>query len=153
MSTTVASFETVDPATGEILGTFPIAGGDEVDAAVDAARRAQREWAALDPTTRTKILLRVAELVEEHADELAELESRDVGKPLAEARSRDVKFAAQIWLYYSGWPTKLLGTTNPASPGVFTYTLREPVGVIGVITPWNFPLTIASWKLAPALAC
>ena len=153
MSTAVASFDTVDPATGEVLGTFPIAGAEDVDAAVAAARQAQREWAALDPTARTKLLVHVAQLVEEQGDELAELESRDVGKPLTEARSRDVKFAAQIWLYYSGWPTKLLGTTNPASPGVFTYTLREPLGVVAAITPWNFPLTIASWKVAAALAC
>lgn len=153
MSTTVASFDTVDPATGEVLGTFPIAGRDDIDATVEAAGRAQREWAAVDPTARTRILVRLAQLVDDHADELAELESRDVGKPLAEARSRDVEFAAQIWLYYSGWPTKLLGTTNPANPGVFTYTLREPVGTVAAITPWNFPLTIASWKIAPALAC
>jgi phenylacetaldehyde dehydrogenase len=99
------------------------------------------------------VLFRVAQLVEQHADELAELESRDVGKPLAEARSRDVRFTAQTWLYYAGWPSKILGTTNPAAPGIFTYTLREPLGVVGVVTPWNFPMTIASWKIAPALAC
>jgi acyl-CoA reductase-like NAD-dependent aldehyde dehydrogenase len=102
---------------------------------------------------RTRVLLRLAALIEEHADELARLESRDVGKPLAEATGRDLPFTVQTWLYYAGWPTKILGTTNPAKPGVFTYTLREPLGVVGVITPWNFPLTIASWKLAPALAC
>jgi acyl-CoA reductase-like NAD-dependent aldehyde dehydrogenase len=156
VSTAVArtsSFETVDPATGEVLATLPLAGATEVDAAVEAAREAQPAWERLDPTDRTRILFRVAELVEEHAEELAELESRDVGKPLAEARSRDVRFTAQTWLYYAGWPTKILGTTNPATPGVFTYTLREPLGVVGVITPWNFPMTIASWKLAPALAC
>jgi acyl-CoA reductase-like NAD-dependent aldehyde dehydrogenase len=153
VSTAVASFDTVDPATGEVLATLPLAGEDEVDAAVAAARAAEPVWAALDPTERTRLLLRVASLVEEHADELAELESRDVGKPLAEARSRDVKFTAQTWLYYAGWPTKIVGTTNPAAAGVFTYTLREPVGVVGAITPWNFPMTIASWKIAPALAC
>jgi acyl-CoA reductase-like NAD-dependent aldehyde dehydrogenase len=153
VSTSVASFDTVDPATGEVLATLPIAGAAEVDSAVELARAAQPAWAALDPTARTKILVRLSELVEEHGDELAELESRDVGKPLVEARGRDVKFTAQTWLYYAGWPTKILGTTNPANPGVFTYTLREPVGVVGVITPWNFPLVIASWKLAPALAC
>jgi acyl-CoA reductase-like NAD-dependent aldehyde dehydrogenase len=153
VSTSVASFDTVDPATAEVLATLPIAGAAEVDSAVELARAAQPAWAALDPTARTKILVRLSELVEEHGDELAELESRDVGKPLVEARGRDVKFTAQTWLYYAGWPTKILGTTNPANPGVFTYTLREPVGVVGVITPWNFPLVIASWKLAPALAC
>jgi acyl-CoA reductase-like NAD-dependent aldehyde dehydrogenase len=153
VSTSGASFDTVDPATGQILATLPIAGEAEVDAAVEAARAAQPAWAALDPTARTKILVRLSELVEGHGDELAELESRDVGKPLAEARGRDVKFTAQTWLYYAGWPTKILGTTNPANLGVFTYTLREPAGVVGIITPWNFPLVIASWKLAPALAC
>jgi acyl-CoA reductase-like NAD-dependent aldehyde dehydrogenase len=148
-----ASFETVDPATGEVLARLPLAGEQEVDAAVEAARAAQPAWAELDPTDRTKVLVRIAQLVEEHADELAELESRDVGKPIGEARGRDVRFTAQTWLYYAGWPTKILGTTNPAAPGVFTYTLREPVGVVGIITPWNFPMTIASWKLAPAIAC
>ena len=153
MSTGVATFDTVDPATGEVLATLPLGGEADVDDAVAAARAAQPAWADVDPTERTRLLLRVAALVDGHADELAELESRDVGKPLAEARSRDVKFTAQTWLYYAGWPTKILGTTNPAARGVFTYTLREPVGVVGVITPWNFPMTIASWKLAPALAC
>jgi aldehyde dehydrogenase (NAD+)/betaine-aldehyde dehydrogenase len=156
VSTTVASgatFDTVDPATGEVLATLPLGSVDDVGAAVASARGAQAAWAALDPTDRTRILVRLSQLIEEHADELAELESRDVGKPLAEARGRDVRFTAQTWLYYAGWPTKILGTTNPAAPGVFTYTLREPLGVVGAITPWNFPMTIASWKLAPALAC
>src|SRR5213079_3775593 len=114
------------------------------DAAVAAARAAQPAWASLDPTARTRLLIALAQAIEQHADELAELESRDVGKPIAEARGRDLKFAAQTWLYYSGWPSKILGTTNPANPGVFTYTLREPLGVVGIITPWNFPLVIAS---------
>lgn len=153
MSTKTASFETVDPATGEVLAVLPLAGEEAVDEAVARARAAQPAWADLDPTTRTTLLTRLAQLIEEHAEELAALESRDVGKPIAEARARDVRFAAQTWLYYAGWPTKLLGTTNPAAPGVFTYTLREPLGVVGVITPWNFPLVVASWKLAPALAC
>ncbi|HYY04614.1 MAG TPA: aldehyde dehydrogenase family protein, partial [Gaiellaceae bacterium] len=86
------------------------------------------------------------------ADELAALEARDVGKPLREA-ARDIGLVVRTWTYYAGWPTKLTGTTNPADPGVFSYTLREPLGVVGAITPWNFPLVIASWKLAPALAC
>src|SRR5439155_1541455 len=83
-------------------------------------------------------------------DELAELESRDVGKPIREARGRDVPVAAQTWLHHAGWPTKILGTTNPSDPGVFSYTIREPLGVVGAITPWNYPLVIASWKLAAA---
>jgi acyl-CoA reductase-like NAD-dependent aldehyde dehydrogenase len=152
-SATAVSFETADPATGEVLATLPIAQAQDVAAAVEAARAAQPAWAAVDPTQRTRLLIALAQAIESNADELAELESRDVGKPIAEARSRDLKFTAQTWLYYSGWPTKILGTTNPANPGVFTYTLREPLGVVGIITPWNFPLVIASWKLAPALAC
>jgi acyl-CoA reductase-like NAD-dependent aldehyde dehydrogenase len=150
---TAPTFESVDPATGEVLATLPAAGPADVDAAVAAARAAQPKWAAVDPTQRTRLLLALVAAIEANADELAELESRDVGKPIAEARSRDLRFAAQTWLYYAGWPTKILGTTNPANPGVFTYTLREPLGVVGIITPWNFPLVIASWKLAPALAC
>jgi acyl-CoA reductase-like NAD-dependent aldehyde dehydrogenase len=156
VSTAVASdatFETADPATGEVLATLLLARERDVDDAVEAARAAQPAWAALDPTERTKALVRLSQLVEAHADDLAELESRDVGKPIGEARGRDVRFTAQTWLYYAGWPTKILGTTNPAAPGLFTYTLREPLGVVGAITPWNFPMTIASWKLAPALAC
>jgi acyl-CoA reductase-like NAD-dependent aldehyde dehydrogenase len=152
-SATAVSFETRDPATGEVLATLPLAQAEDVDAAVSAARAAQPAWAHVDPTQRTRLLVALAQTIEANADELAELESRDVGKPIAEARSRDLKFAAQTWLYYSGWPSKILGTTNPANPGVFTYTLREPLGVVGIITPWNFPLVIASWKLAPALAC
>jgi acyl-CoA reductase-like NAD-dependent aldehyde dehydrogenase len=148
-----ATFDSVDPATGEVLATLRICGPDEVDAAVDAASAAQVGWAASDPMERTRVLLRLAALIEEHADELARLESRDVGKPLSEAATRDLPFTVQTWLYYAGWPTKILGTTNPAKPGIFTYTLREPLGVVGAITPWNFPMTIASWKLAPALAC
>jgi acyl-CoA reductase-like NAD-dependent aldehyde dehydrogenase len=148
-----ATFETFDPATAEVLAVLPLASREDVDEAVHGAREAQPAWAGMDPTARTRLLVRVSQLIDEHAEELAELESRDVGKPLAEARSRDLKFASQTWLYYAGWPTKILGTTNPANPGVFTYTLREPVGVVGVITPWNFPLVIASWKIAPALAC
>jgi acyl-CoA reductase-like NAD-dependent aldehyde dehydrogenase len=148
-----STFDSVDPATGEVLATLPVSGPDEVEAAVDAAREAQAAWGEADPMQRTRVLLRLAALVEEHADELARLESRDVGKPVAEAVGRDVPFTVQTWLYYAGWPTKILGTTNPAKPGVFTYTLREPLGVVAAITPWNFPMTIASWKLAPALAC
>jgi acyl-CoA reductase-like NAD-dependent aldehyde dehydrogenase len=153
VSASAQTFQSVDPATGEVLGTLPVHGPADVDLAVHVARDAQRAWARVDPTQRTRLLIELARLIDEHADELAELESRDVGKPLAEARARDVKFTAQTWLYYAGWPSKILGTTNPANPGVFTYTLREPLGVVGVITPWNFPLVIATWKLAPALAC
>ena len=99
---TVPTFDSLDPATGELLATLPAAQPEDIDAAVAAARAAQPAWAAVDPTRRTKLLVALAQAIEAHADELAELESRDVGKPIAEARNRDLKFAAQTWLYYTG---------------------------------------------------
>jgi acyl-CoA reductase-like NAD-dependent aldehyde dehydrogenase len=147
-----ATFETVDPATAEPFATLAAGEAEDVDLAVRAARAALAEWSDIDPYDRGRTLQRVADLIESEADELAAIEARDVGKPLREAQ-RDVGLAVRTWSYYAGWPTKLTGTTNPADPGVFSYTLREPVGVVGAITPWNFPLVIASWKIAPALAC
>src|SRR4051794_24497659 len=147
-----ATFDSVDPATAERIAALAAGDGADVDEAVRAARAALSSWRDLDPYERGRLLQRLADLVAAHADELAKLESRDVGKPLREAQ-RDIGLAVRTWTYYAGWPTKITGTTNPADPGVFSYTLREPVGVVGAITPWNFPLVIASWKLAPALAC
>jgi acyl-CoA reductase-like NAD-dependent aldehyde dehydrogenase len=146
-------FATRDPATGETLAECALGSQADVDAAVAAAREAQPAWAALDPSRRARLLHALAQLIERDAGELAEIESRDVGKPLSEASTRDLPFTVSTWAYYAGWPTKILGTTNPAAAGVFTCTVREPLGVCAVITPWNFPLTIASWKIAPALAC
>jgi acyl-CoA reductase-like NAD-dependent aldehyde dehydrogenase len=147
-----ATFESIDPATAQPLATVGLGGSEDIDRAVAAARRAHTSWADADPYERGRILQRLAELIELRTDELAALEARDVGKPLREAQ-RDIDLAVRTWIYYAGWPTKVTGTTNPADPGVFSYTLREPVGVVAAITPWNFPLVIASWKLAPALAC
>jgi phenylacetaldehyde dehydrogenase len=146
------TFESLDPATARPLATLALGRPEDVDRAVAAARRSQSAWAELDPYERGRVLGRLARLLEEHGDALARLESQDVGKPLREAE-RDISLAVRTWDYYAGWPTKLTGTTNPADPGVFSYTVREPLGVVGAITPWNFPLLIASWKLAPALAC
>jgi acyl-CoA reductase-like NAD-dependent aldehyde dehydrogenase len=146
------TFESLDPATAESLATLALGGPDDADRAVGAARAALPGWRALDPYERGRILQRLADLIEEHADELTELEAQDAGKLRGEA-ARDIDRAVRTWTYYAGWPTKITGTTNPADPGVFSYTLREPVGVVGAITPWNFPLVIASWKLAAALAC
>jgi phenylacetaldehyde dehydrogenase len=146
------TFESLDPATARPLATLALGRAEDIDRAVVAARRAQVAWAEVDPYERGLVLGRLARLLEEHGEELARLEAQDVGKPLREAE-RDVSLAVRTWDYYAGWPTKLTGTTNPADPGVFSYTLREPLGVVGAITPWNFPLLIASWKLAPALAC
>lgn len=147
-----AMFEDIDPSTGMPLALLAQGDATDVDSAVRAARAAHGPWAELDPFERGEILQRLANLLGAHAAELSELEARDVGKPLREAQ-RDLSLAVRTWTYYAGWPTKITGTTNPADPGVFSYTLREPVGVVGAITPWNFPLLIASWKLAPALAC
>jgi len=147
-----ATFESLDPSTAQPLATLALGDVDDVDRAVAAARSALPEWRALDPYERGRILQRLAGLIEEHADELTEVEASDAGKLRGEA-ARDVDRAVRTWTYYAGWPTKITGTTNPADPGVFSYTVREPLGVVGAITPWNFPLVIASWKLAPALAC
>jgi acyl-CoA reductase-like NAD-dependent aldehyde dehydrogenase len=147
-----ATFDSLDPTNGETVATLALGGSKDVDRAVAAARAALPGWRAVDPYERGRILQRLADLLETHADELASLESRDAGKAHADA-VREIDRAVRTWSYYGGWPTKITGTTNPSDPGVFSYTLREPVGIVGAITPWNFPLIIASWKLAPALAC
>ena len=146
------TFESLDPSTAKPLATLALGGPDDVDRAVAAAQSALPGWRALDPYERGVILQRLADLIDEHGDELTEVEALDAGKLRGEA-ARDIDRAVRTWTYYAGWPTKITGTTNPADPGVFSYSVREPVGVVGAITPWNFPLVIASWKLAPALAC
>jgi acyl-CoA reductase-like NAD-dependent aldehyde dehydrogenase len=149
------TFETKDPATGEVLANVPEATDKDVDAAVDAARAAfdSEEWSGLPPAARAKLIWRVGDLVEEHLEELAEIDTRDQGRPLAISRMVTGP-VADHFRYYAGWATKIAGeTTRVNFPGVFHYTLREPVGVCALITPWNFPLVLASWKLAPALAC
>ncbi|MCW5252554.1 aldehyde dehydrogenase family protein [Streptomyces sp. SHP 1-2] len=151
-----AEFTTLDPATGAPLGRCAAAGRAEVDAAVDAARGALADpaWAALPAAERARLLWRVAELIERDAAELAELETRDQGQPLAVARGVSVAGAAEHFRYYAGWVTKIEGSVSPVSfPDTLHYTRREPVGVCALITPWNFPLMIAAWKIAPALAC
>ena len=157
MTTGTALFETIDPATGEVITEVPDASPADVDDAVDRAREAFQPghaWRSLLPAERARVLWRVGDLIEQHADELAELETRDQGQPIGIARHVSVAAAAEHFRYYAGWVTKIAGETNPLSfPGTFNYTLREPVGVCGLIVPWNFPLMIATWKLAPALAC
>jgi aldehyde dehydrogenase (NAD+) len=148
------TFETINPATGEVLAHVAEADAADVDRAVKAARAAfGHRWGEAKPTLRTRILLAVADLIEQHRDELAQLESLDNGKPIFESRNIDIPAAAETFRYYAGWPTKIYGETNPADPVFFSYTLREPVGVCGQIIPWNFPLLMAAWKLGPALAC
>jgi acyl-CoA reductase-like NAD-dependent aldehyde dehydrogenase len=125
-----------------------------VEIAVAAARAAfdDGRWSRLSPDEQTIVLLRLTALVEEHAEELAALESLDNGKAIVEARG-DVAGTAMVFRYYAGWPTKLHGETNPTEARFLSYTVREPVGVCGQIIPWNYPLLMASWKLGPALAC
>ncbi|MBA0126632.1 aldehyde dehydrogenase family protein [Haloechinothrix sp. YIM 98757] len=151
-----ATVATRDPATGEILTEVAEGGSDDVDLAVQVAREALDDprWAGMTPDDRGRLLWRVAELIEQHAADLAELETRDQGQPLSLARSVSVAGAAQHFRYFAGWCTKLDGRVPAHSrDGALNYTRRVPVGVCGLITPWNFPLLIAAWKLAPALAC
>src|SRR5580658_8006979 len=149
------TFETINPATEEVLTL--VAEGDkaDVDEAVKAARRALEEgkWGKIGPHERARFLFRIAELIDQHTDELAELETLDNGKGVTFSKAFDVPAAAETFRYYAGWCTKLYGETNPSDPSMFNYTLREPVGVCGQIIPWNFPLLMAAWKLGPALAC
>jgi len=141
----------VNPATEEVIAEVPAAGADETDAAVARAKEAFPAWRAVAPADRARLLRRVATLVEEHGEELARLESRNVGKPIAGARG-EVAMVAQVFHYYAGAIDKHFGETIPVAGGV-DLTFREPLGVVGLIVPWNFPLNIASWKLGPALAC
>jgi phenylacetaldehyde dehydrogenase len=151
------TFDTIDPATGEVLAKVAEAGAEDVDRAVAAARKSfdSGVWRSLPPAERAKALWRAGDLIEEHATELAQLDSLDNGKPINEMLLFDVPLTAATFRYYAGWVTKLEGATQPTSfPGSYlSYTLREPVGVVGQIIPWNFPLMMAAWKVAPALAC
>ena len=141
----------VNPATEETIAEVEAAGADETDAAVARAKDAFPAWRAVAPADRARLLRRLATLVEEHGEELARLESRNVGKPIAGARG-EVGMVAQVFHYYAGAVDKHFGETIPVAGGV-DLTFREPLGVVGLIVPWNFPLNIASWKLGPALAC
>ncbi|HEY0106210.1 MAG TPA: aldehyde dehydrogenase family protein [Rhizomicrobium sp.] len=148
------TFAAVNPATEETIAHVAQGAAEDVDAAVIAARRAfaAPDWSGIDPHARGAHLLRIADLVERNAEELAYLETLNNGTPISFTRGA-VAEVAKIFRYYAGWPTKLYGETNPSGAAVFNYTLREPVGVCGQIIPWNGPLSMAAWKLAPALAC
>src|SRR5918998_3121271 len=141
----------INPATEETLAELPQARPEEVDAAIAAAARAWPAWRDLAPAERARLLRRVAALVEDNSEELALLETRNVGKPIGDARA-EVAMVAEVFHYYAGAVDKHFGETIPVAGGI-DLTLREPLGVVGLITPWNFPLNIASWKLGPALAC
>ncbi len=148
------TFETIDPATEEPIAEVAEADAADVDLAVRAARRALEggAWASMDPRERGKILLRWADLIESELEPLAELESLDCGKAIQESLSYDVPGTAAVLRYFGGWADKLHGKTIPATRDFFMYTRREPVGVCGQIIPWNFPMSMAAWKVGPALA-
>lgn len=152
----------IDPATGASLSSLAAGGSVDIDRAVTAARRAFEApaWRLMTPSARGRLLWKVAELIEAHLDELAELESLDNGKTLATAKLGEIPAAAEQFRFYAGYATKITGSTIPTSitmqgPGrrIHAYTVREPIGVVGAITPWNSPLLMAAMKLAPALAC
>src|SRR5580693_2026960 len=154
------TFETPNPATGETLARVAEGNAEDIDRAVQAARTAFDEgpWGRLTPSERGRIIWRIGDLILEHAEELAQLESLDNGKPYGVALAADIPLAADLFHYMAGWATKIEGNTInisvPYMPGAnfHSYTLREPIGVVGQIIPWNFPLLMAAWKLGPALA-
>jgi betaine-aldehyde dehydrogenase len=150
VATTTASIEVVEPATEQVMAELPRAGVDEVDAAVERAKQAFPAWRAVVPSERSLLIERVAAAIASRADELATLEARNVGKPIADAHG-EIAMAIETFRYYSGAPERPFGDSIPVAGGV-DITVREPLGVVGLIVPWNFPLVIASWKVAPALA-
>jgi acyl-CoA reductase-like NAD-dependent aldehyde dehydrogenase len=141
----------LNPATEETIAELPAAGLEETDAAVAAAKAAFPAWRAIAPADRARLLRRLAGLVEEHGEELALLETRNVGKPISDSRD-EVAMVAEVFYFYAGAVDKHHGETIPVAGGV-DMTFREPLGVVGLIVPWNFPIAISSWKLGPALAC
>ena len=152
------TFPTYNPATGEVLSNVAEGDSEDIDRAVKAARAAFETgpWAKISPSERGRMIWRLADLIEKHTEEFAQLESLDNGKPLKIARIADIPLTVDNFRYYAGWSTKIEGNTIPmglAKQGSFhAYTVREPVGVVGQIIPWNFPLLMAAWKLGPALA-
>lgn len=145
---------TTNPATGETLTTLAEASQQDVNAAVDAARKAFTggPWAEMSASDRGRILWKIGDLVDKYNEEIGTIETLDNGKPIFESRQVDMPMVAEVFRYYAGWATKIMGDTAPVRGPFLNYTLREPVGVIGAIVPWNFPLLLASWKIGPALA-
>jgi len=148
------TFDSIDPATGEVLAR--VAEGDkaDIDLAVRAARRAFESgpWSKMTASERGRVIWKLADLLEEHTEEFAELETLDNGKPISVSRVADVPLAVDLFRYMAGWATKIEGSTIPIAGPFLAYTRREPIGVVGQIIPWNFPLLMAAWKLGPALA-
>ena len=148
------TFETLNPATEQVIATIAEGNEADVDRAVAAARRAfEGPWRSMRASERGQILFRLADLMKQHADEIAALESLDAGKPIAGVLRQDLPAAIDTLTYYAGWADKISGEVVSTRDDALTYTVREPVGVVAAIVPWNFPLMIGMWKLAPALAC
>ena len=148
------TFDVVNPATGSVIATTPLGGREDVDRAVAAAQKAfddRKGWANWAAGKRGRSLSKLAALVKEHSEELSQLESRNVGKAITSARG-EVIGTSLVFDYYAGAANKIFGQTIPVSRPGLDLTLREPIGVVGLIVPWNFPLYMASWKVAPALA-
>src|SRR3954467_12381916 len=153
-ASTGKTMEVTNPATEEVIATVASAGKDDVDAAVGAAGGAfpgpgGKMWAR----DRGRLVSRLADRLLEKVDEVARLETLHNGKPIFESRQIDARAAAGCFEYYAGWADKVMGETIPVKGNYLTYTLREPLGVVAAIVPWNFPLLLAAWKVAPALAC
>ena len=147
-------FETLDPSTEQVIAHIAEADAADVDAAVRSARAAfEGPWGQMRAADRGLLLLKLADLIRQNQDELVQLESLDSGKPVSAARRQDLPAVIDTLTYYAGWADKINGQVIPARPDALTYTVREPMGVVGAIIPWNFPLMIGMWKIAPALAC
>ncbi len=148
------TFESYNPATGEVLATLYEAGPEDIDKAVLAARKAfdEGKWSKMGSAKRSRLMYKLADLMEEHKEELAQLETLDNGKPIRETSAADIPLAVEHMRYYAGWTTKIVGQTIPVNGPFFNYTRHEAVGVVGQIIPWNFPLLMAMWKLGAALA-
>ena len=140
----------INPATEDVLESLDPATEDDADRAIARAKEAFPAWRAVEPADRSRLLRRLADALDSEKESLAQLESKNTGKPIGDSRG-EMGMVAETFYYYAGMPERLLGDTIPVSGGV-DVTFREPLGVVGLIVPWNFPLTIASWKMAPALA-
>jgi phenylacetaldehyde dehydrogenase len=146
------TFDTVDPSTGAMITQVASAGTEDIDRAVASSAKAFETWRRSRPADRERLLFRLADLIEENLEELAQLESLDNGKPVGDAMAVDVPLTAATFRYNGGWPSKIEGITIPTAQDAHVYTRREPVGVVGAIIAWNFPLLLAAWKLGSALA-
>ncbi|MDR0933483.1 MAG: aldehyde dehydrogenase family protein [Burkholderiaceae bacterium] len=143
----------LNPSNEAVMARVAQGSVNDVDAAVKAARAALKVWNGIRTADRAHILYRLADLMEKHQEEIIMLETLNAGKPIASVRRQDMPAAIDTMRYYAGWCDKIIGQVIPARPDALTYTVREPVGVVGAIVPWNFPLMIGIWKIAPALAC